>query len=235
MDSSQIGGNVRLTESDLTVHLREQFGFLVTSALAYDRGNVAEAKRLSLTVRVLLHSTRRQASLLQQLDVLETMRFQDSAGDLSPDNLVPESPMTQMEVGPANRFLPLLDESTSFRPVQYRSFTEWWHQPIVEDSRKQKFDRKSLILTMADRDGGAHVDTKIDALYRLFRLGSISGWGYDRDQRILTNYARIDEQDVKLIPHQVSAIIRQMAHEVIRSIEVQFPALAGTYPTSLRI
>src|ERR1017187_2181948 len=47
--------------------LREQFGYLQTSAREYDAGNEAESKRLATTLRVLFHNTTRSKSLFHQL------------------------------------------------------------------------------------------------------------------------------------------------------------------------
>jgi hypothetical protein len=56
-----------ITSTDLQAHLDEQLGFLERSAAAFDQGYEDEAKRLAVTLRVLLHETTQSHSLLVQL------------------------------------------------------------------------------------------------------------------------------------------------------------------------
>jgi hypothetical protein len=46
-----------ITPADVQVHLNEQLGFLERSVAAFDQGYEDEAKRLAVTLRVLLHDT----------------------------------------------------------------------------------------------------------------------------------------------------------------------------------
>jgi len=44
-----------VSDSERLEHFREQIGFLQNSADAFDSGNESKAKRLALTLRILLH------------------------------------------------------------------------------------------------------------------------------------------------------------------------------------
>lgn len=231
----------KLSKSELLQHLLEQHGFLVNSARSFDRGQLAEVKRLALTMRVLLHNTKNQQALLKQLGILYTMRFLDTARDFTPGNLVPESPLTLMRMGfaengiPSATFMPILDEVIANN--RRREFSVWWNQNVVEDSERHKFNRRQLVLTMADKDGGSHIDPKIDLLYKMLKDGNTSGWGYQKD---VTRNPSLESKEVSTpslqpIPNQLAAAVRQIAHEVIRSIEAAFPNFVGVYPLQLRV
>jgi hypothetical protein len=62
----------------LEQHLAERVSFLRVSAQAFDAGLEAEAKRLATSIRVLVHDTRMSTSLIGQLGLKETMRFEDT-------------------------------------------------------------------------------------------------------------------------------------------------------------
>jgi hypothetical protein len=55
------------TREDLVAHLREQYGFLAVSCELFDQGNEAEAKRIAVAIRTLVHDTPASHSLLEQL------------------------------------------------------------------------------------------------------------------------------------------------------------------------
>ena len=49
------GSMVVQTQDDLRKHLEDQIHFLQSSSSAYDQGTLAEAKRLAVAIRVLVH------------------------------------------------------------------------------------------------------------------------------------------------------------------------------------
>jgi hypothetical protein len=53
----------RQTPADLDKHLDEHIGFLTSSAESFDKGYVSEAKRMAMSLRVLLHNTHSSRSL----------------------------------------------------------------------------------------------------------------------------------------------------------------------------
>src|SRR5689334_20759377 len=80
------------TRDELLAHLADQVQFLSASAEAFDRGLEGEAKRLAVALRILLHDTRNQRSLLGQLSVKDALRFDDVVGP-EPPNAKLWSPM----------------------------------------------------------------------------------------------------------------------------------------------
>jgi len=67
-------------KDDLVVHLREQLQFLEASAYSYDAGFEAEAKRLAVGLRILLHDAPKAHSLLSALGIKQSLKFHDVIG-----------------------------------------------------------------------------------------------------------------------------------------------------------
>ena len=91
--------DVPQSESDLRQHLVEQLGFLRRSAEAYDSGLVDEAKRLAVTIRILVHDTEKSKSLLGQLHELSRW-FLNTAVPDQPGNAMAYCALAQMAFGP---------------------------------------------------------------------------------------------------------------------------------------
>jgi hypothetical protein len=94
-------------------------------------------------------------------------------------------------------------------------FTQWWDKKIViRDNQKNTFTRKDLVLTIANTEGGAHVDPNLDQAYaNLSRFHSL-GWKFFRGDVA---------EDFKNNP--VLSSIRQIAHEVLKTLKDEFPDL----------
>ena len=91
-------------------------------------------------------------------------------------------------------------------------FTKWWGEIVVKDKTGQLFSRKDLVLAMANKEGGAHVDSHLDEAYaRLARFNAM-GW-------------QVNTEGIRQPPDNsiVAASIRQIAHEVLASVEQSFP------------
>lgn len=66
---------VMQSKSELLEHLNEQLEFLKASALSFDNGFLGEAKRLVVTIRVLLHDAQNSKSLLGLLKMKKGLFF----------------------------------------------------------------------------------------------------------------------------------------------------------------
>jgi hypothetical protein len=72
------------SRKELEAHLDEQIKFLEASAAAYDKGFDGEAKRLAVTLKVLLYDTKQSHSLLSQLGLKTKNTFCLSSGNWGP-------------------------------------------------------------------------------------------------------------------------------------------------------
>jgi hypothetical protein len=197
------------TRDELLGHLKAQIAFMQKSASSYDNGFEDEAKRLAGVIRVLVHDTSQSTSLLSLLDK-KNIKFYNSASSFNPRNIAPYISLTMMKLSPEGAFhVAPLDGGP---PVRSRtdkiSFRLWWEGMfVIKDKNSETFTRKGLVLSTANMDGGAHVDPHLDKAYaNLSRFNSL-GWQVFRNNV---------EDNFKNSP--VSASLRQIAHEVIKTL-----------------
>lgn len=153
------------------VHLlREQVDFLEDSGDAFDRGKEHEAKRISAHVRVLLHDTRTTTSLLQQMGVKDSIRFLDTAREAPPPGRRILRPgwsygLVGVQINERDaRHYPNLGGDLEGRRGAV-GFADWWTRVVAHDVQGREFTREQIVLWMANKDGGAHVDPRLPDEY----------------------------------------------------------------------
>lgn len=194
----------QVTQPELEQHLVEQLQFLEASAEAFDRGLEGEAKRLAVTLRVLLHDTKNSHSLLGQLG-RKTLLFWNTAIPEEPGNLLTHGGLVMIALGgPQPKYIAMLDEVPAAKRVP---FDQWWSTSVFVDDKKQRLSRRDLVLIAADQDGGAHVDPSLDETYaRLSRENSM-------------RWTVVGPAGTVSMLGPERAAIRQIAHEVIKSLK----------------
>jgi hypothetical protein len=220
-----------VSHAELEGHLTEQVMFMRRSARDFDAGDESEAKRLALHIRTLVHDRGGSKSLLGQLQVKDSIRYEDTTlrrvelppgfTDLPPGSIVIHSgiTMTQMKLGGPDAgvaFAAPLDDIAPERVGPPVEFAQWWEPVILTDTLGNPFSREALVLALANKDGGAHVDPSLSAGYAaLVKANSLGrmGAGPGEELRPLLNIAL--------------ATVRQIAHELLRTLERELPALAG--------
>lgn len=149
------------TESELRGRVAEQFGFLRSSVGAFLAGDRAEALRVAVAIRVLVHETSMSHPLLKQLDpdylampVPDPITMMPGIREAARDGTIGAlSSVPTFTGGPVRTFR-----------VDYGSLPlqEWWSGiPVLVASDEEgpwQFTRKNLVLTLANREGGAHID-----------------------------------------------------------------------------
>lgn len=199
---------VALTQEDLDSNLEEQLAFLESSASAFDNGFAGEVKRLAVTVRVLLHDTTKSTSLLTLLGK-KGIKFVDTAAPVEEQNHFSHSSLVQLHLGSKGSTpLPLLDEGPFNRKI---NFDPWWNGIVFVDKDKNEFSRKDIVLTLANKEGGAHVDTALDQKYANLRKNNSLNW-FD----VSSNGKQTPSAD------QVPATMRQIAHEVLKTLKAGY-------------
>ena len=113
------------SQAELAKHLREHLGFLRASADAYDAGFDGEAKRLAVSVRVLVHDTNNSKSLLGQLGQKNT-QFVDSAFAVVTGNKITHSGLVMASVSPlmGAKYVAFLDD-VPHGPMRSVDFDSW--------------------------------------------------------------------------------------------------------------
>ena len=203
------------TNDELLAHLREQIAFMKQSANSYDAGFESEGKRLAVVIRVLVHDTSQSTSLLTLLGK-KNIFFYDSAADYDCRNLISSNCLTMIKLsqGGAEYVAPLNNLSPSRSKDKKVSFDEWWGRIVYKDDANNLFTRKKLVLTVANKEGGAHIDPELDQAYAsLSRFNSL-GW------KAFKNGVEKDFNNTPILPS-----IRQIAHEVLKTLKDEFPDL----------
>jgi hypothetical protein len=205
----------RLTKEDLTNHLREQIDFMIASAIQFDNGFEGEAKRLSIAIRILVHDTSRCSALLTQLNKMNIL-FYDSASVFNPRNLATSNCLTVMRAtlgekkGSGGDYIAPLDDLAAVKNEDRKvSFDRWWRRNIIyRDNSGSLFTRRDLVLNVADKEGGAHVDPELDQAYANLAKFNSLGWKV---------YVQGEEKDFANSP--VLPSIRQIAHEILKTLK----------------
>lgn len=253
----------RQDDAELVEHLRETTEFMVRSCQAYDEGYEGEARRLAVSVRVLLHDTQASTSLLVQLRRKAGLRLWATGPDIHPENFAPDAPLLVMRVeakdGTARaEWIPRCvapQEGAPPHEARLVQFSRWWDtivlksvagveaqataEPDPDDPSKTSvslafnvkveggkvvrgdesfFTRRQIVLALANKDGGAHVDPILnDAYYRLSRTEGL-GWKV------------VDAMGERTMEHTPElATMRQIAHEVLMTLHGEFPDVENEY------
>jgi hypothetical protein len=203
------------SEAELIGHLANQLRYLRTSGAAYDAGDEAEAMRVATTVRVLCHETPKSHALLAQLGLLGKLLFVDTSGVLPPPELSEEglvfvtwaSPLAPVGTG---GFCALLDKAERSAP---KPFGVWWDTMALE-MPGHTMTRKEIVLALANKEGGAHVDPELtDAAYiAVSRDGSMGTISYTTE----------DGETHTVESNPACAVMRQIAWEVERTVASVF-------------
>ena len=205
--------------NELEGHLKDQLELLESSADAYDAGRTAEYRRMALAIRILVHDHKSSRALLGQLGRLE-VDFLDTALPLNPRNIMPHSGLTMMlQGGPKTGFAAPLDGGP-FRAM--RPFKDWWNREVVKDDNSAILTRKDLVLIASNQDGGAHVDPGLDERYAAISRRNSLG-----------HFAQKADGSWVELPDAERASIRQIAHEVLKTLKPGYAKSPDTEGVSL--
>lgn len=168
-------------QDELINILKEQIGFLETSCSAFDSGNESEAKRIAIIIRVLVHDTDKSTSLLAQLGYKNKLKFLDSSLPIDPQLVDPKKREYVCHGLPGLVGIKVASMQAKFiAPFSRRpgakgsvSFSEWWEKKCIPGDDERRYSRKELVLWMANKEGGAHVDKDIDTAYRKLSSSSL--------------------------------------------------------------
>jgi len=191
------------------MQLAEQLRFLRASARAFDAGDESEAKRLSAVIRVLVHDRGSNKSLLGQLGLLG-IGFFDTARYINPRNLSTEWAIVLARFSASGiRYIAPLDDSPRGvgHPVE---FPAWWHKAIFRGEDRGEITRHDLVLSMAENDGGVHVDPKLRPKYA----------GLSRQNSLGLSMILPDGQAIPVEGAHLAGV-RQIAHELMKSIDIR--------------
>jgi hypothetical protein len=152
-------------KENILARLREQMGFLRASLHAFYDGNFAESLRIATTIRVLVHETGSSKALLMQarpngleLPILDHLRERTEHEEIL-------SFAVSVRLG--SPVAPAVDLGSSHYSVS--SVGAWWNRTVFTFPKfgtQLVYRRKKVILILANKEGGAHVDKNEDQDYR---------------------------------------------------------------------
>lgn len=145
--------------------LKEQMQFLRTSLCGFYAGDFAESVRIATVIRVLVHESGMSKPLLKQakpngleLPILEHVDEKDG-----PEALF--SFAVSVRMGPT--VAPAVDLESSHHTLS--SVGSWWNRTVFTFQSRLAtqliYRRKQVVLILANKEGGAHVDQNEDPNY----------------------------------------------------------------------
>lgn len=195
---------VQQTKKELDNHLKEQLEFLRSSCNSYDNGFEGEAKRIASIIRILLHDTNKSKSLLSLLDMKNTLDFLDSSMELEVPGATRVGGYAGLVSIASNGYVSDLDNGLNSKKV---NFDKYWNKTILIDKENKNFTRKNIILYLANKDGGSHVDPKLDKKYAELSRNNSIGW------------IRFENgKDTCPINGVELATVRQIGHEILKTL-----------------
>ena len=201
---------VKQSKQELLEHLQDHLMFLKSSSAAFDLGHIGEAKRLAVTIRVLFHDTNNSKSLLGLLKLKQNTGYYDTGFDLNKKNTISHLGLVGTKSTPGNTtYYAFLDHEVPGQPRKFIFFPKWWNKEVIKDNNKNVFSRRDLVLALANKDGGAHVDPSLDQAYAELSRSNSVGVSFSDG---------VSMQPVKDVE---AHSVRQIAYEVEVSIERQ--------------
>lgn len=130
---------------------------------------------ISTAIRILVHDTEKSTSLLKHLRKKDVNFF--STNHITKNEAIHLGLVRRVNVGVNNgvggeaRYWPLCNEKYFPMPSSKTSipFLEWWEIEVIFSSPSSSLTRKELVLAVANKDGGAHFDSKVQKKYDDFR------------------------------------------------------------------
>lgn len=205
------GNRVARPKADLERELREQIELLTDACDRYDSGKEVVGRHIALSLRVLLNQHGKNHALLEQLGI-RAGKWLDTAGPLSPTNLMAEHNLVALKAGPdGGRYVPASSLGDGL-PNWQADFPDWWTRPVMKDTKGRTMSRFELVGHVANSDGGAHVDPELDEAYMALSRQNALGWTFEHNGNSTPFSSRPE-----------FASVRQIAHEVIETLKLRAP------------
>ncbi len=197
--------------TDLVEHLRRQLTFINASCHSYDQGFPEEALRIAVALRVLFHDTKKSTSLLTHLSQKQSVRLISTIGlgktneQLGDSMVFYTAPMLILGSVPS-KFGSRPPQLGRY-PSKLVTCNAWWNEIVM--SKAHRLSRRDVVLSSANQDGGAHVDTAPNQKTLQLKEGigtyTLAVNGVDHTE--------------KLTDHHFP-MLRQFGYEVLNSLEI---------------
>jgi hypothetical protein len=199
----------KVKRARLTKKLLEQLRFIQRSCEAFDKGFEDEAIRIATSLRIILHNTNASTSLIAHLGFGRKKMLSSSRGHGDWKDYLTQQ--IDLSAPQPVRMLPLLGDKFSELSIE-----DWWrHEPVFIHHTKT-YSRRSIVLSAANKDGGAHVDGVLERYYEYLcsgehAIGITGNLEYNGEPPF--------PQGITIYPNNAHlALIRQFAHETLVSV-----------------
>ena len=210
--------------SDLLTKLRSQVGFLERSSPSFDEGNEDEGEQLAHRARLLLHDTKHSHSLLGQLGVKAALGYTDTAihreretkhlgGGLYSATVTAHAGLVGWRTTESGSWIyaaRLEPEGNRINPTA--AFDQWWRKPFLKDKSGRPITRSSVVLDVANKDGGSHIDPVLPEAFRSLTSGAALPFENSSEDGSSAN-----------IHGFVMATTRQIAFELLDTVRRDLP------------
>jgi hypothetical protein len=147
----------------LDEHLDNQLSLLDALCISYDSGQHIAYLALATTIRTLVHDTANSKSLLMQMAVKDVVHYYDGVHVIV--TAVLENPQTTGSF-PGLALLQGSEAGWSYEPTfvgaglikNVTNFSVWWDANRMLDANGNRLSRRNLVLGIANKGGGAHID-----------------------------------------------------------------------------
>jgi len=107
-------------------------------------------------------------------------------------------------------YKPVFSSEFHFKNKNWTDFDSWWNKIIFRNPDDTTLSRKELVLSVANKDGGAHIDMEVTKKFDKFRHSYSGGTTIKGiNSRIVRNFDNVP----------VNPALRQMSFEVIESFK----------------
>jgi hypothetical protein len=153
--------------------VKRQLSFIANSCVTFDRGCVDEAIRLAVAIRVLAHDTKSSTSLLSRFN-RPNLRLLSTCQVLPPGTVLAHGGLSCMTLARHGNVMtashmPRFASPFAHECDHWLSWNDWWKRELLYVA--PNVTRCSLVLSAANKDGGAHVDDKFTKEYESLRDG----------------------------------------------------------------
>src|SRR5262249_42571464 len=159
-----------------------------------EKGDLAEAVRIATALRTVVHETGNSKPLLKylngnylELPILDAApKKQEALPPGVQSTVVMEVPVG-FQIRPEGTFLRPDRPAEAYAPS---TLGKWWHRPSLILPGLGGFSRREIVLGLANKEGGAHVDPDISQRYQQLMENKSLQVGYNKEEVSPLNLSR---------------------------------------------
>ena len=199
-------------EKDLKDRLKELVGFMKKSADSYDAGLQGEARRLAAVIQIIIRDDEGSESLLSAMGVKDKLFFYDESPDYNPKVGLPMSGLAIVTIcKTSHRYIPRLGGGSAIKKKS--PFDIWWNKTgYIDESKNINLSRQAIVTGVANSPVGSANHELAGAFEAL------------TGKKTADQTEVVAESDSDMIAIMLASV-RQIAHELLISLEVQIPDL----------